>query len=69
MDALEPHPGMAAEELARLRDELLASIDRSQEMLRKTELLLVAAQLSRSTRHFLLERDGDAPSPGESRLN
>lgn len=47
MSVLEPHPGMAPSELAKLRDELRASIERSQALLRRTELLLIAAHLAR----------------------
>ena len=46
MNNIEPDAGMTAEELEWLRDQLQASIDHARGVLRRTELLLLAAHLS-----------------------
>lgn len=50
MSTIEPSPSMSAEELAKLRNELRASIERTEEALRKVERLLMAAQPSHNGR-------------------
>lgn len=56
MDDIEPVTGMNAQELMQLRDDVCMSIDRAHEMLRKTELLLIAAELVRISNNCLAER-------------
>jgi DNA polymerase III delta prime subunit len=68
MNTHEPDSGMTAEELEWLRDQLQASIEHARGVLRRTELLLLAAQLSgRSARKQSQEQAAPQAEPGSLR--
>lgn len=50
MNTIEPEPGMTAQELEWLRDQLQASIEHARGVLRRTELLILAAHLTDRSR-------------------